>query len=101
MKVLPDDPSVGASEYRSQRLFTVSPNPCRDRMTIRLAMPGTDAFRISLVNESGQELFAQSFSGSVSTPVVSFPIAGIPPGVYTCKLTGTDRTDVQKVIVTP
>jgi hypothetical protein len=78
----------------------VYPNPVRERAVLRFALPDPAHVRLDLVDASGR-LVATLLEGArgAGAHEAAFDGAGLPPGVYFCRLTAGPRRAVHPVLL--
>lgn len=79
-------------------LFTIMPNPVRDKLYIRSGLFAQDQYRLQLFNSMGRPVYEQRASGA---PVQSINVAGLASGMYTLNIYTSGRIYSKKIIKLP
>jgi hypothetical protein len=98
MKVWRDTP-VGTIEKSHDLSFSVSPNPCRTVLTLKMNLQSPAACRMSLTNSLGQEVYAQSYAQISDKQTLQVNVSSLIPGVYFCRISTPDASLLEKVII--
>jgi hypothetical protein len=100
IKVWIDNPTVGMGETDQPFACSLSPNPCRDQVTLTYEIKDHTGVRMTLLNSVGQQVHAASYpdepSGSHSAVI---NLGGLPNGIYFCRLETENTSMVKKLIV--
>jgi len=101
LKVWTDEPSTGISEKVNGLTFNVSPNPCRNRITLTCNIAKTALVKAVLVSTNGQTVWNGDLSmtgpGTTST-IISLPL--LEPGIYFLSLSSLNGVETQKIVIT-
>lgn len=101
LKVWTDEPSTGISEQKNSLLFSVSPSPCKNRLTLTFNMAKSADFHATLLTTAGQPVWKDDLQipgHGVCSTVISLP--SLNPGIYFLKVTSENGTGTQKVVIT-
>ncbi len=100
LKVWIDNPVTGTQELKDAFVFSVSPNPATDQVTLEYNLNSKTSVKLTLTNSIGQPVSLAAL-GEVDAGNHSrlFSVAALSPGIYYCRLTAGDRTVVKKLIV--
>ena len=100
MKIWIDNPIVGTPEISSNFSFSVSPNPCNDRLILTWNSSETTVLHAVLLSLTGQSVWNGDINSSGqgrNSTLISLPI--LAPGVYFLKLTSGKGVVTQKVVI--
>lgn len=104
LKIVDADASVEYSSIKSVSItvqalnVTVGPNPASTLLNVRVSSPGRDAYRIKLVNRSGQVVLDQKYSGSSSK--IELNVSGYPDGSYFLEVSkGAQSRQITKIMI--
>jgi hypothetical protein len=78
-------------------LFRIYPNPCQETLVIQRLAPATLYSKLSIMDLSGQLVYAES-GGRMGNKEVSVDISHLPPGLYLVKLQTDKGVGVQKIM---
>jgi glycosidase len=89
---------IKASEWGIIRM--VYPNPVTDQLFIELNLIKDDNIVVTLLTNTGKEItgYKKSFSSSTGEQHVTMDLSGLEKGMYLLKVTGSQGTEIQKVI---
>jgi hypothetical protein len=100
LKVWIDNPVVGTPELSESFNCTLSPNPCRDRVTISLSLINSPDIKLTIMNSLGQQVLAHNYSMPVAgRQSISFDASALSPGLYYVRLNTSDASAVKKLMV--
>ena len=100
LKVWIDNPGTGISKLADAFTFSLSPNPCKDQVTITYKLNTPSIVRMTLLNSLGQQISINSFDEKLpGNHSVSFNVAGFAPGIYYCRLDTKDNSVMKKLMV--
>jgi len=101
MKIWIDNPTVGIPEGQPGLACSLTPNPCTDRVTLKYEINERTRVRMTLLNSVGQQVLAASYPGEAAgshSAVIN--LAGLPCGIYFCRLETENTSTVKKLIKT-
>ena len=78
-------------------LFSLSPNPTRDEVTVTVAGVAGSVCWLTLRDEQGRELLRRELACGMQTCVLK--VADLPAGIYFVTLTMAEGTSTQKLIL--
>jgi len=89
-----------ASRTNASFEVSISPNPFKERTTVRFVLPEASVIRIGLYNALGQEVTLLS-SGSLPAGEhrIDLPATGLPIGAYTLRLSTIDANTYYNVLL--
>ena len=100
LKIWIDNPNVGMAEAGSLHACSLSPNPCRDQVTLTYDIPGNSDVRMTLLNSLGQRVLSTAYPAQMTGPHSAvINLAGLPDGIYFCRLETENTSMVKKLIV--
>ncbi len=100
MKIWIDNPIVGTPELSGSFACSLSPNPCKDLVTISFTLDKTSDVNITLMNAIGQTLLTNVYSDkNPGAHSVILNIGSFTPGSYYCRLDTQDGSTLKKLIV--
>jgi|GEM_PF-7035323 len=91
----------GVSEHGAESLeiLAISPNPCRDRVRVRLAAPEGSPVELRLYSADGRLVGRLKTEAGYGCGQMSMDLAGLPAGVYSLLAVGTGRSDSRRLVV--
>ena len=81
----------------SQNLFSITPNPARNKTEIHFVKPVT-AVNISIYNTRGQEVFIKSVNGT-AIQSVDIPTSSFAAGIYFIRIHNGAQNTTQRLVV--
>ncbi|WP_300569699.1 S8/S53 family peptidase [Flavobacterium sp.] len=86
--------TLSVQENSGQVLFTIFPNPAKDKITINLQQDNSVNAKVEIMNTIGQKVY----SSSISLGNNDISIAGLSSGLYVVKITDGEKSSVKKII---
>jgi hypothetical protein len=101
LKIWIDNPMVGTNELVNNALeCTISPNPCKDKVTVNVAISKTSGLTMTVLNAIGQPVLNHTYSLQVpGSRSLSFDVTSLSPGIYYIRLNTKDASSVKKLMV--
>jgi hypothetical protein len=100
LKVWIDNPSVGTANFSREYSCSVSPNPCKDYVTLTFNSPEIIDFHADLMSVSGKMMWQGVINvpgaGTKSTVI---PLPQLVNGVYLLRLTSSKGVMTKQVVV--
>jgi hypothetical protein len=100
LKVWIVNPSVGTPELANAFTCSLSPNPCKDLVTISVASGRASDVTMTVTNSLGQQLSSRTYSrqqpGNLS---FSYDASVLPRGLYYLQLNTNEASVVKKLMV--
>lgn len=87
------------NEIRSEKTFSLFPNPATGRVNINLNSPSTNSAQIIIFNAMGQLVYFQEHKVEVGSTVVQLNITQFTPGFYTVQVKQNNLLQSQKLII--
>ncbi len=83
---------VGINGHQ-QSMFSIYPNPVKERMTIETSVASQES-QLSILNLNSQEVLTRQ----ITEPKIEIDISNLPSGVYFLRLTNDKTLDVGMII---
>jgi hypothetical protein len=100
LKIWTDNPSVGAAEFTRAFICSISPNPCKDLVTVSASLSNTSDVTMSVLNSLGQQLITRTFPDQLTGNFsISFDATSLPQGICYIQLKTKDASVVKKLMV--
>ena len=101
MKVWIDNPIVGINSPSASFTFSLSPNPCTDRVTLTCNTAEATVFNAVLLSLTGQAVWSSNLNipgNGPSSTIIILPL--LDPGIYFLRLSSSKGASTQKVVIT-
>ncbi|MCX6304181.1 MAG: C25 family cysteine peptidase [Bacteroidetes bacterium] len=101
MKIWTDNPVVGTHDLTETFTFSVSPNPCTDRITLSCNLAGAGVLHAVLLSITGQTVLTTDLAipgHQLVSTLISLP--QLDPGIYFLSVTSGNGSLTRKVVVT-
>ena len=92
------DVTVGLNELASSSNLTIFPNPANETVNVAFEQNTNDLIQIELIDATGR-VIAQNESIEIGTNNVSFDVANLSSGFYTVRLTNSNGSENQKLMI--
>lgn len=92
------DVTVGLNEIAPSSNLTIFPNPANETVNVSFDQNTNDLIQIELIDATGR-VIAQNQSIEIGTNNVSFDVTTLSSGFYTVRLTNTNGTENQKLMI--
>jgi hypothetical protein len=92
------DVTVGLIELASSSNLTIFPNPANETVNVAFEQNTNDLIQIELIDATGR-VIAQNESIEIGTNNVSFDVANLSSGFYTVRLTNSNGSENQKLMI--
>jgi hypothetical protein len=83
----------------NEEMFSISPNPARDLITIKFSSDIKGASEIKLLSLAGVTMLSENLNNEDLDSSFSMDISGIPDGVYLLQITGNTGSAFKKIII--
>lgn len=87
------------SETESMRVFTVYPQPVRDRLNVRYTHITDVAVHVTLFNLLGHIVYEHDYVLPFSQTEFQIPVESLPKGVYLLRCTTNEQQEVVKITI--
>jgi len=87
------------SNQGSEELFSVTPNPAKDMLTVRFSADKEGASEVNLLSLSGVTMLSVSLDKEDFETGFPIDISRIPDGVYLLQITGNTGTEIKKIVI--
>ncbi len=92
------DVTVGLNELASSSNLTIFPNPASETVNVSFQQNTNDLIQIELIDATGR-VIAQESSLEIGTNNVSFEVTNLSSGFYTVRLTNSNGSENQKLMI--
>ena len=92
------DVTVGLNELASSSNLTIFPNPANETVNVSFEQNTNDLIQIELIDATGR-VIAQESSLEIGTNNVSFEVTNLSSGFYTVRLTNSNGSENQKLMI--
>ncbi len=100
LKVWTKNPIVGTSELTRSISCSISPNPCKDIVSISVNVISSPEMTLTVMNSLGQQLFIRSYPDQPEgSRTLSFDASNLSQGIYYLRLDSKEASVVKKLMV--
>jgi len=99
LKIWVDNPIVGTPEPVTAQGLTITPNPCKDRVTISWTALTDGPVTLTLLNGTGREVYSTTIAGRAGSQSVNVDLPSLASGVYICRLLSSGNFSLTKKVV--
>ena len=92
------DVTVGLNEVATSSNLTIFPNPANETVNVSFEQNTNDLIQIELIDATGR-VIAQESSLEIGTNNVSFEVTNLSSGFYTVRLTNSNGSENQKLMI--
>ncbi len=92
------DVTVGLNEVATSSNLTIFPNPANETVNVSFEQNTNDLIQIELIDATGR-VIAQNQSIEIGTNNVSFDVTNLSSGFYTVRLTNSNGSENQKLMI--
>ncbi len=82
----------------SEPFFSISPNPSRDNVQIKLDEPIENVLIIEIYNINGERIIHNLKAGIIGKNDISINLTSLPPGLYFCRISNGNNVSTRKII---
>ena len=79
--------------------LSIFPNPAKDVLHIGFSVTATGLTRISIINVSGQTVYSKDYQTSAGSNHLEIPVNNLKPGLYIVRMSTTDKSYTQKIMI--
>ncbi len=90
---------LGTTDFKNEIPLLIYPNPCREKLSLRLSLEAPAELSCEIYNVQGVKLLKKLWSGQAGENEFSLVLPELGSGVYVCRLRCREKVWVEKIIV--